>query len=186
MSTFRRLLGFLRPYRRPVVASLVLASAAMGMTVAIPALVGEAVDALIPQARPELLPLFLVILGAGLLRLGLTVSRRLIAGKVSLGVELDLRNVFYRHLQVLELGFFDSQQTGQLMSRATVDLQSIRFFLGYGLIFITQNALTILLASTVMIVIKPWLAALALIPVPFVIWAASRYNRRNRPALQEV
>jgi len=186
MSTFRRLLGFLRPYRRPVVASLVLASAAMGMTVAIPALVGEAVDAINSQDRPELLPLFLVILGAGLLRLGLTVSRRLIAGKVSLGVELDLRNVFYRHLQVLELGFFDSQQTGQLMSRATVDLQSIRFFLGYGLIFITQNGLTILLASAVMFAIKPWLAALALIPVPFVIATAMRYNRRSRPALQEV
>jgi len=164
----------------------VLASAAMGMTVAIPALVGEAVDAINSQDRPELLPLFLVILGAGVLRLGLTVSRRLIAGKVSLGVELDLRNVFYRHLQVLELGFFDSQQTGQLMSRATVDLQSIRFFLGYGLIFITQNALTILLASAVMFAIKPWLAALALIPVPFVIATAMRYNRRSRPALQEV
>jgi ABC-type multidrug transport system fused ATPase/permease subunit len=186
MSTFRRLIGFLRPYRRPVIASLVLASAAMGMTVAIPALVGEAVDAINSHDRPELLPLFLVILGAGLLRLGLTVSRRLIAGKVSLGVELDLRNVFYRHLQVLELGFFDSQQTGQLMSRATVDLQSIRFFLGYGLIFITQNALTILLASAVMIAINPWLAALALIPVPFVIATATRYNRRSRPALQEV
>jgi ATP-binding cassette, subfamily B, bacterial len=186
MSTFRRLLGFLRPYRRPVIGSLVLASAAMGMTVAIPALVGEAVDAIEGHDRPELLPLVLVILGAGLLRLGLTVSRRLIAGKVSLGVELDLRNVFYRHLHVLELGFFDSQQTGQLMSRATVDLQSIRFFLGYGLIFITQNALTILLASAVMIAIKPSLAALALIPVPFVIVTAMRYNRRSRPALQEV
>jgi ATP-binding cassette subfamily B protein len=169
-----------------VIASLVLASAAMGMTVAIPALVGEAVDAIQTGNRPELLPLALVILSAGVLRLALTVSRRLIAGKVSLGVELDLRNLFYRHLQVLELGFFDSQQTGQLMSRATVDLQSIRFFLGYGLIFITQNALTILLASAVMFAIKPWLALLALIPVPFVIATATRYNRRSRPALQEV
>jgi ATP-binding cassette subfamily B protein len=186
MSTFRRLLGFLRPYRRPVIVSLVLASAAMGMTVAIPALVGEAVDAINNRDRSALLPLVVVIVAAGLLRLGLTVSRRLIAGKVSLGVELDLRNRFYRHLQVLELGFFDSQQTGQLMSRATVDLQSIRFFLGYGLIFITQNALTILLASAVMFAIKPWLAALALIPVPFVVATAMRYNRRSRPALQEV
>ena len=186
MSTFRRLLGFLRPYRRTVIGSLVLASAAMGMTVAIPALVGEAVDAIQNQDRAALLPLVLVILGAGLLRLGLTVSRRLIAGKVSLGVELDLRNRFYRHLQALELGFFDAQQTGQLMSRGTVDLQSIRFFLGYGLIFITQNALTILLASAVMIAVKPWLAALALIPVPFVVLTGMRYNRRSRPALQEV
>src|SRR3712207_2908058 len=92
----------------------------------------------------------------------------------------------YAHLQSLELAYFDGQQTGQLMSRATVDLQSIRFFLGYGLIFLTQNALTILLASAVMFAIKPWLAALALLPVPFVVVAAARFNRLSRPAVQEV
>ena len=92
----------------------------------------------------------------------------------------------YAHLQLLELGFFDGQQTGQLMSRATVDLQSIRFFLGYGLIFLTQNALTIVLASVVMFVLMPWLAALALLPVPIVVLTAARFSRLSRPALQEV
>ena len=186
MPTFRRLLGFLRPYRRQVVGSLVFAWAAMGMTVLIPWLVGEAVNAVDAGNRSDLLPLALAIVGAGILRLGLTVIRRLIAGKVSVAVEFDLRERFYRHLQSLELGFFDAQQTGQLMSRATVDLQSIRFFLGYGLIFLTQSALTILLAGAVMIAVKPWLAALALVPVPIVVYTASRYNRRSRPAVQEV
>ena len=73
------------------------------------------------------------------MRLGFSVARRLVAGHVSLGVEYDLRNVLYAHLQALELGFFDRQQTGQLMSRATVDLQSVRFFLGYGLVFIAPE-----------------------------------------------
>src|SRR5918994_6925596 len=186
MSTLKRLLGFLRPYRRTLIVSLVLAWAAMGMTVAIPWLVGETVDAIQRGNRPDILPLAIAILAAGLLRLGLTASRRLVAGRVSLGVEYDLRNRVYSHLQALELGFFDAQQTGQLMSRATVDLQSIRFFLGYGLIFLTQNALTILLASAVMIAIKPWLALLALIPVPFVVITAARFNRLSRPAAQEV
>jgi ABC-type multidrug transport system fused ATPase/permease subunit len=186
MSTFRRLLGFLRPYRRQLVLSLIFASAAIGMTVLIPWLVGEAVDAIRSGERPDLMPLALAIVGAGLLRLGLTVVRRLIAGRVSLSVEYDLRGRFYSHLQALELGYFDSHQTGQLMSRATVDLQSIRFFLGYGLVFITQSLLTILLASTVMFVMKPSLAVLALIPVPFVVATAWRYNRLSRPALQEV
>ena len=182
MRTFLRLLGFLRPYRRTLTVSLALAWAAMGMTVAIPWLVGHAVDAIESGDRPNLLPLALAIVGAGLLRLGLT----LVAGRVSLAVEFDLRERVYAHLQALELGFFDGQQTGQLMSRATVDLQSIRFFLGYGLIFLTQNALTILLASVVMFAIKPWLAALALLPVPFVVVAAARFNRLSRPAVQEV
>jgi ABC-type multidrug transport system fused ATPase/permease subunit len=186
MLTFRRLMGFLRPYRRAVIASLVFAWAAMGMTVLIPWLVGQAVDAIEGSDRDAMLPLALAIVGAGILRLGLTVVRRLIAGKVSVGVEFDLRERMYRHLQVLELGFFDSQQTGQLMSRATVDLQSIRFFLGYGLIFLTQNALTLLLAAAVMFAIKPWLAALALAPVPFVVLSAARYSRLSRPAVQEV
>src|ERR671925_1531206 len=187
MATFRRLLGFLRPYRRAVVGSLVFAWLAMGMTVLIPWLVGRTVNAIEPPSdRSAILPLAVVIVGAGLLRLGLTVVRRLIAGRVSLAVEFDLRQRVYSHLQELELGFFDSQQTGQLMSRATVDLQSIRFFLGYGLIFLTQNALTLLLASAVMFAIKPWLAALALLPVPFVVLTAARFNRLSRPAVQEI
>jgi ATP-binding cassette subfamily B protein len=186
MVTFRRLLGFLSPYRRTVIGSLVFAWAAMGMTVLIPWLVGRTIDTIRDHDRADLLPLALVIVGAGLLRLGLTVVRRLIAGKVSLGVEYDLRERIYRHLQALELGFFDSQQTGQLMSRATVDMQSIRFFLGYGLIFLTQNLLTLTLAGVVMFAIKPDLAALALLPVPFVVLSAMRFNRLSRPALQEV
>ena len=186
MRTFRRLIGFLRPYRRQLWGSLVFAWAAMGMTVLIPWLIGRAVNAIQAGDEPELMPLALAIVAAGILRLGLTMVRRVVAGKVSLAVEFDLRQRFYAHLQRLELGFFDGQQTGQLMSRATVDLQSIRFFLGYGLIFITQNLLTIALASVVMLAIEPWLALLALAPVPLVVYTASRYNRVSRPAVQEV
>ena len=72
------------------------------------------------------------------------------------------------------------------MSRVTVDLQSVRFFLGYGLIFILQNLLTILLAAIVMFVLQPSLAAITLAPVPLVVLAAARYGRQSRPALQEV
>jgi ATP-binding cassette subfamily B protein len=186
MVTFRRLLGFLRPYRRTVIWSLVFAWGAMAMTIAIPLLIGTAVNAINDGDREALLPLALALVGAGILRLGLTVVRRLIAGKVSLAVEFDLREGVYQHLQELELGFFDGQQTGQLMSRATVDLQAIRFFLGYGLIFITQSALTLVLAAIVMFVLNPALAALALIPVPFVIFAAARFSRLSRPAVQEI
>ena len=186
MQTYRRLLGFLRPYRRQLWGSLIFAWAAMGMTVLIPWLVGRAINAIESGEKPDLLPLALAIVGAGVLRLGLTGVRRVVAGEVSLAVEFDLRERFYAHLQRLELGFFDSQQTGQLMSRATVDLQSIRFFLGYGLIFITQNLLTITLATAVMIVLDPMLALIALAPAPLVVYTASRYNRVSRPAVQEV
>ncbi len=111
----------------------------------------------------------------------LTVFRRLIAGRVSLGVERDLRHYMYEHLQSLELAFFDGQQTGQLMSRATVDLQAVRFFLGYGLLFMLQSALTIVLAAVAMFVVNPALAAISLAPVPFVVLVAQRYGQALAP-----
>jgi ABC-type multidrug transport system fused ATPase/permease subunit len=186
MSTFRRLLGFLRPYRRGVVWSFALAFGAMGATVLIPFLTGQAIEAVRLHHKHTLIMLAIAIAVAGLGRLVLSASRRLVAGRVSLGVELDLRNGLYGHLQRLELAFFDRQQTGQLMSRATVDLQSVRWFLGYGLIFIAQSLMTIVLAAVAMLLIQPELALLSLIPVPFVVILSSRYGRRSRPALQEV
>jgi ATP-binding cassette subfamily B protein len=186
VRSFTRLLGFLRPYRRGVIWSGVLAAAAIVATVAIPYISGVAVDAINDHRRGRLLELALLIAAAGVVRLGLSAGRRLVAGRVSLGVEYDLRNLLFRQLQSLELAFFDHEQTGQLMSRVTVDLQAIRFFLGYGLVFIVQSALSIALAAVAMFAIEPGLAAIALIPVPFVVYVTNRYSRLARPALQEV
>ena len=185
MSTFRRLLGFLGPYRRGVIWSFALAGGALGGTVLIPYLTGVAINAIRAHHHHELILLALAILGAGLVRLVLSVFRRLIAGQVSLGVEMDLRTAMYNRLQQLELSFFDRQQTGQLMSRATVDLQSVRFFLGYGLIFIAQSLATILLAAVAMFLLQPGLAAISLAPVPFVVLIAHRYGHKSKPAMQE-
>jgi ABC-type multidrug transport system fused ATPase/permease subunit len=200
MSIFYRLLGFLRPYKRGVVVSWILASFAMAMSVALPLLTGEAVETISSGARHArrhelaqrsndrhtLLVYALAIIAVVLARWGFTYWRRMIAGRVSLGVEYDLRERLYSQLQRLELGFFDHQQTGQLMSRATVDLPAVRFFLGYGLVFILQFVLTIVLAGIVMIVINPWLGLISLAPAPFVVLISYRYGRRARPAIQEV
>jgi ATP-binding cassette subfamily B protein len=186
VTTFRRLLGFLAPYRSAVVLSAVLAAGAMGMTVVIPWLTGQAIDDIRQGDGSGLDRLGLLVAAAGVGRLVLTVARRLLAGRVSLGVEQDLRQRVYDHLLSLELAFFDRQQTGQLMSRATVDLQAVRFFLGYGLVFIMQSALTIVLAAVAMVLVDPLLAAISLIPVPFVVLIAARYGRRARPAQQAV
>ena len=186
MLTYRRLLGFLTPYRRAVYWSFGLAFGAMGATVLIPYLTGRAINAIRAHQHHTLTVLAIVIVAAALVRLVLSVLRRLVAGRLSLAVEVDLRAALYEHLQRLELGFFDHQQTGQLMSRATVDLQAVRYFLGYGLVFIGQAGLTILLAAVAMFAIKPGLAAISLAPVPFVILVADRYGRRSKPALQEV
>jgi ABC-type multidrug transport system fused ATPase/permease subunit len=186
LAIFRRLLGFLAPYRRGVTLSALLALTAMVMTVLIPWLTGQAIDEIRAGDGGRLDKYGLLIAGAGVARLLLTVGRRLVAGRVSLGVEYDLRQRLYAHLLSLELAFFDRQQTGQLMSRATVDLAAVRFFLGYGLVFIMQSALTIVLAAVAMILVDPVLAVISLVPVPFVVVIASRYGRRARPAQQAV
>ncbi|HMG99497.1 MAG TPA: ABC transporter ATP-binding protein, partial [Gaiellales bacterium] len=170
------------------------------MTVLVPYVTGLAVEAIRHGARHAqehklalrahdrhtLLVVAIVIAGAVLARWLLTYTRRMIAGRISLAIEYDLRERLYGHLQRLELGFFDRQQTGQLMSRATVDLQAVRFFLGYGLVFILQSALTLLLAGVAMIAINPQLGLIAMAPVPFVVLISQRYGRSARPAIQEV
>jgi ABC-type multidrug transport system fused ATPase/permease subunit len=200
MNTFYRLLGFLRPYKRGLAVSWLLASLAMVVTVLIPHFTGSAVEAikhgdnharhheLAARAhdRHTLLVLAIVIVAIVLVRWVLTYMRRLIAGRISLAIEFDLRQRIYAQLQRLELGFFDHQQTGQLMSRATVDLQAVRFFLGYGLVFILQSALTLLLAGVAMILINPELGLIAMAPTPFVVFISQRYGRTARPAVQEV
>jgi ATP-binding cassette subfamily B protein len=185
MRIFWRLLGFLRPYTRAVGWSFALACGAIGATVLIPFLTGQAINSISAHSKHDLVLWAGAIVVAGIVRLGVSVARRLVAGRVSLGVELDLRNGLYGHLQRLELAFFDRQQTGQLMSRATVDLQAVRFFLGYGLVFIAQSLLSILLAAVAMFILNPVLAALSLAPVPFVVLIAWRYGKHSRPALQE-
>lgn len=166
--------------------SVILALLAMAGTVAIPAITGKAIDAASVGDRTALTSWMWALVAAAALRWVLTVARREVAGRVSLGVEYDLRERFMDHVHSLELAFFERTSTGQLMSRATVDLASVRFFLGYGLIFVIQSALTILLSAVAMLLINPTLALQALAPVPFVVWVANRYGTVARPSLQEV
>src|SRR5580700_2280693 len=116
MLIFRRLLGFLGPYRRAVAWSFGLAFAAMVTTVLIPYLTGRAIDSIHPASaaahaadRHDLIIWVIAIGVAGLARLALSASRRLVAGRVSLAVEVDLREALYSALQSLELAFFDRQ-----------------------------------------------------------------------------
>jgi ATP-binding cassette subfamily B protein len=114
------------------------------------------------------------------------LGRRLISGRQALGVEYDLRDELYGHFLRLSFGFYDRSQTGQLMSRATIDLQSVRFFLGYGLIFFAQHVVTILVVSVVLFVYSWQLALIALAITPVVVLVAYRYSRVSHPVLREV
>src|SRR4051794_41832158 len=112
MQIFGRLLTFLHPYRKGVAWSFALAAGAMGMTVLIPWETGRAIDAIGRGDHDALITWAIAIAAAGILRLGLSVMRRLVAGRGSLGGELDLRNPLYRHLQRLRVSVFCPPPTG--------------------------------------------------------------------------
>jgi len=97
-----------------------------------------------------------------------------------------MRTALYAKLVRLSYGFYDRHQTGQLMSRATVDLQGVRFFLGYGLIFFFQHVFTIIGVGIVIFVISWKLALITLSIAPVLIAVAYRYSHVSHPLLRDV
>ena len=185
--TFARLLGFLRPYKVSLIVSIVLAVGSQAAAIALIWVTKDVVDsALIPRDTHKLWVYVWVIVGLGVIRALLMAGRRLISGKQALAVEMDMRQGMYAHLVRLSFGFYDRHQTGQLMSRATVDLQGVRFFLGYGLIFFFQNILTVVSVTAVLLVSEWELALIALAITPILIVLAYRYSRIAHPTLREV
>jgi ABC-type multidrug transport system fused ATPase/permease subunit len=185
--TFLRLLGFLKPYRWSLAVSVLLAVGSQAAAIALVRVTGRVIDeAIVPRDQDMLLLFVGLILGIGLVRALLMAGRRFISGRQALGVEYDMRNALYSHLLRLSFGFFDRHQTGQLMSRATVDLQAVRFFLGYGLIFFFQHILTIVGVTAIMLWTEWRLALLPLAVTPVVVALAYRYSRVAHPVLREV
>jgi len=185
--TFWRLVRFLGPYRWSLAVSIVLAIGSQAAAVAIAFLTGDALAQVIrAEDRGRLWLVVWLVVAVGLARALLMAGRRLISGRQALGVEFDMRSALYAKLVRLSFGFYDRHQTGQLMSRATVDLQAVRFFLGYGLIFFFQHVLTIVGVTAVMYVINWRLALAATAITPLIVVFAYRYSTVSHPVLREV
>jgi ATP-binding cassette, subfamily B, bacterial len=185
--TFFRLLGFLKPYKWSLVVSVFLAVGSQACAVGIAFLTGDGLQKAVQSGnRNDIWIVALAVLVIGGIRALLMVGRRLISGRQALGVEFDLRNALYAKLQRLSFRFYDSHQTGQLMSRATVDLQSVRFFLGYGLIFFFQHVMTIVGVTIVMFVLDWELALAATAVTPLIVVVAYRYSTVSHPVLRDV
>ena len=185
--TFVRLLGFLRPYRASLIVSSVLAIGSQVAGILVPVLIGVVINEL--DGDPEMRVVafeIAAIIGLGLVRGVLMYGRRVLSGRQALGVEYELRDELYSHLLRLSFGFYDRSQTGQLMSRATIDLQAVRFFLGYGLIFFAQHVLTIVAVSAVLFFYSWQLALVALAITPLIALTAFGYSRVSHPVLRGV
>lgn len=159
----------------------------MACTITLPYLTRRVIDdVLAGQQEDALLPLVITVVVVGVIRALFAVMRRLMAGSVSLAVEFDLRDRVFAHLQRLSFGYFDRMPVGQLMSRATSDLQTVRFFLGYGLIFLFMHAFTLVFVTVVLLFINVPLTLLALLMGPALVLVAVRSSTRSHPVLVDV
>jgi ATP-binding cassette, subfamily B, bacterial len=186
-QTFLRLLGFLRPYRSSLAVSTVLAVLSQAAAIAMVVLVSVTIDGIDDQRGTGFLAWTVAaILAVGVAKALLMYGRRIISGRQALAIERDMREDLYGHLLRLSFGFYDRFQAGQLMSRATVDLQSVRFFLGFGLIFFFQHVLTVVSVTIVLFVVDWRLALIALWITPVLVLVAYRYSHVSHPILRDV
>ena len=187
MRVLLRLLRFLTPYTGKVAVTAVSAVGLMACSVTLPYLTGRVIDDVLEGGdRGALAPLVWAVVGVVGVRMVFGVLRRWVSGRVSLAVEFDLRARLFAHLQRMSLSYYDRMPVGQLMSRATSDLQTVRFFLGYGLIFLFMQAFTLILITGILLWMNWSLALLALLTGPALLVVAWRYSRTSNPILIDV
>lgn len=132
----RRFLPYLRPHARLLVMTVTAAVVALAAAAIIPLLIEAVIDGPIAHRQPQqLVPFALAFLALGSIEAAANFGRRNYSVLASLRMETDLRNDFYAHLQGLQVAFHDNWQSGQLLSRAVADIQTVRRFVGFGLVF---------------------------------------------------
>jgi ABC-type multidrug transport system fused ATPase/permease subunit len=187
MKTFWRITKLLGDYPWLVFVGFSTALLQMLATLAIPWLSRGAIDKAITPGKTSLLIWYgAALLAVGAARFGFAVARRLSTGKVSLAIEYDLRNTLWAHLLRQPFGYFDRWPTGQLMSRAMADVQNVRMFLGYGLIFFTTNVFSMVAVTVLMFVLNWQLALLSLAFLPALLLVTVRFSQRLQPILRDV
>src|SRR5215510_14195273 len=169
MSPFRRLLGYALRYRRKFLLGLVCVVISRAVYLAAPQVLGQAVDDLTRGVTVGKLAAYgSLLLGIGLFAgIFRFLMRRILTG-VSRDIEYDMRNEFFAYLQTLPASYFQANRTGDLMSRATNDLNAVRMMIGPAVMYLSDTILTFVVAVALMISIDWRLTLVALIPLPCV------------------
>ncbi|MDP6127017.1 MAG: ABC transporter ATP-binding protein [Dehalococcoidales bacterium] len=182
MRVIFRLTIFAKKYWGWLLLAFLALVASAGFNLIIPRMMGDAIDtALSSGERSFLFVAAGIIIGAGLLRGVAEFGNRFLAEAVSQKVAYDIRNAIFNQLQRLSFSYHDQAQTGQLMSRATVDVEAIRMFFGMGLIGILQLVIMLVAISVILLVLNWQLALLTLAFMPAIAWRAVTVSARLRP-----
>ena len=169
MKIFWRIAALFWKQRRKAAFTYFLLFAGAALSIYIPNLTGQAIDLALGSSKTSLLVFTaLGIAAAGVLRGFINYGQTYLAESLSQHVSYDLRNMLYNHLQKLSYAFHDRAQTGQLMSRATSDVEGVRMFVGFALL---RGVYFIVLGVAVIVVllILNWkLAIISIITIPFI------------------
>ena len=176
IRALRRFLPYMRPHRREAIVMVSGALAGLGFATCIPLVIKAVIDGPIAHRQPQLLPLYAVLLVAlALAEAAAIFLRRNFAGVVSLRMETDIRNDFYAHLQSLPVTFHDDWQSGQLLSRAVGDINVIRRFVGFGLIFVSITTVQFFVVIVLLFGLNGPLAAVTLLTAIPVVLLSRRF-----------
>ena len=187
MSVILRIFSYLRPYWRRVIVIYLALFVGLGIQLTIPLVLARAIDDGIADSnRGFLLRAALLIVGLTLIQGIFTFIRSYLVQALSEQVGFDLRNQLYAHLQRLPYAFYDRAQTGQLMSRATDDINNIRAMLVMAMRPLVLAIGTFIAVAVILVRTDATLAAVALAPLPFLIWYSIRFGVAIRPMFLKV
>ena len=179
--------GSFGPYRRALVFGLLAIAASVGVGLFAPLVVGHAVD----RFREDVSAATLAFYSGGLLLITLvrgifSFTQRSLIVKVSRDIELDLRNEYFAHLERMHQGYFQESAIGDLMARATKDLQAVRMLCGPAIMYSVTTVLAALGSLIFMVRIHPRLTLAAMVTMPLVALATQVFGSRIHDLFEEV
>ena len=186
---FRRLLPYARRYRRQFLLGLACVVITTAIQLLSPWILKYAIDDLTGGLTRAKLGLYagLLVAAACVGAVFRFLMRRIMIG-ASRDVEYDIRNAFFAQLQRMPLGYYQARRTGDLMSRATNDLNAVRMMVGPAIMYSANTVLVFVVAIVLMVSIDARLTVISLLPLPLVsvsVWYFGRAIHRRFEAIQE-
>jgi ATP-binding cassette subfamily B multidrug efflux pump len=166
---FRRLLPFLLVYRRQFITGLLCVIVTTTIQLLSPWVLKYAVDDLNAGVTRSKLAFYAATL-LGIAAIGGVfryLMRQILIG-ASRDIEFDVRNAFFARLQLMPVGYYQARRTGDLMSRATNDLNAVRMMIGPAVMYSANTILVFIVAILLMVSLDARLTLMALVPLPFV------------------
>ena len=187
MRIFLRITALFWKYWPRAVITYFCLLAGAALAVLIPRLTGQAIDLALGSSQASALILTAVAIGgAGLLRSIFTYWQSYLSEFLSQKVAYDLRNAIYDRLQRLSYAFHDRSQTGQLMSRATSDVEGVRMFVGFALLRGVYFVVLLIAISVILFVLNWKLALISLSVVPLISYRTIVISRQLRTVWMKI